>query len=160
MLHWAYPLYLTISRWLLPALSLIMAGLCIKGSRAQKPEKKTLARFVTREGVPLTLTVAEGLVGNKKHCDVYIPAATVEKKHALFFQQDKKWWLTPLEGEVFLNEKPLEDTACLLDGDLVAFGDEEYIFILQFFYKMGHFTHHILFGLAQYFKCQTGWLCR
>ncbi len=128
MAHIVYPIYLLISRWLLPLLSLLMVWFWVKGYLAKKPVKKTLARFITREGVPFTVTVAEGIIGRRKVCDVCLPHESVEKKHAMFFQQDDKWLLTPLDGEVFLNEKPLTKTAPLLDGDVVAFGEEEYIF--------------------------------
>ncbi len=123
-----YSLVLTLSRWLLPILSLGMVLLWIRGYRAFKPVKKTLARFVTREGDPTNLTVAEALIGCKKHCDMMINHPSVEKRHALLYQEDEAWLLSPLKGEVFLNEKPLKKTAPILDGDLVAFGEEEFIF--------------------------------
>lgn len=93
-----------------------------------KPVKKTLARFITREGDPTAVTVAEALIGCKKHCDVTVDHPSVEKRHALLYQQDEAWLLSPLNGQVFLNEKPLKKTAPLLDGDLVAFGEEEFVF--------------------------------
>ncbi len=123
-----YSFTLALSRWLLPLLSLAMVLLWIKGYRAFKPVKKTLARFVTREGEPTAVTVAEALIGCKKHCDVMVDDPSVEKKHALLYQQDEAWLLSPLQGEVFLNEKPLTKTAPVLDGDLVAFGEREFVF--------------------------------
>lgn len=123
-----YSFTLALTRWLLPLLSLGMVLLWIRGYRAFKPTKKTLARLVTREGEPTALTVAEALIGCKKNCDLLVDDPSVENRHALLYQQDGAWLLSPLQGEVFLNEKPLTKTAPVLDGDLVAFGEREFIF--------------------------------
>ena len=123
-----YEAVLAITRIVLPCLSLLLVLLWVGLFASQKPRKKTLARFVPLQGLPLTLTSAEGVLGCKKHCDLYLPRPTIAKKHALFFQQEEKWLLTPLGGGVHVNEKPVTKTVSLLDGDVVAFGDEEFTF--------------------------------
>lgn len=127
-MHTLYPLYLAVSRWVLPALAVLIALFWTAYFRASRPEKRTLARFVTRDGVPVAVTAAEGFIGRRRTCDVQLPVATVSKKHALFYQQDGKWMLAPLQGEVWINEQPLEEPAPILDGDLVAFADQELFF--------------------------------
>ncbi len=123
-----YPLVLAVSRWLLPLLSLWMVWLWIVRFRGIKPGNPTLARFVTRQGEATAIRTAEAMIGRKKKCDVVLNYPSIEPNHALLFRQKEQWLLSPLQGEVFLNEKPLETTAPLLEGDVVAFGEEEFIF--------------------------------
>jgi hypothetical protein len=54
--------------------------------------------------------------------------ATISKKHAMFYQAEGKWYLAPLDGEVWINEKYIEEPTLLLDGDLVAFAEQELFF--------------------------------
>ena len=128
MPDFVYSLMLGITRWLLPLLSLAMVLLWIRGYRSFQPPKKTLARFVTREGEPTAITVAEAMIGCKPHCDMTVDDPSVAKRHALLYQREEAWLLSPLQGEVYLNEKPLKKTAPVLDGDLVAFGEREFVF--------------------------------
>ena len=123
-----YPLTLGITRWALPLLSLALVLLWIRGYRSFPLQKKTLALLVTREGEPTAIRAAEAIIGCKNRCDVTVNDPSVEKRHALLYQQDEAWLLSPLEGEVYRNEKPLTKTAPLLDGDLVAFGEREFVF--------------------------------
>lgn len=127
-MHPAYPWFLALSRWILPALSLLLIMLWLSYYRASRPPKQVIARFVTKDGVPLPICSAEGFIGRKRQCDVQLPVATVSKKHAAFYQQDDKWLLTPLKGEVFINGQSIDGPAPLLDGDGVTFADQELFF--------------------------------
>ena len=126
--HAFYLWYLSISRWVLPALSLILIVLWLVGYRKQTPQKRTLARLVTRMGECYTVTVAEGLIGRKKQSDITIPKSWIAKKHALLAQEDTRWILSPLQGQVFINEKPITAPTPVKHGDVIALGEEEYIF--------------------------------
>ena len=123
-----YPAVLSLTRIALPLISLLLALIWGLAFWRKRPQKQTLARLVTRLGEEYALTAAEGLIGRKKGCDLCIGKPSIHKEHALFEQKEGAWWLTPLKGQVYHNEKPMKKSAPLHHGDVIALGEEEFIF--------------------------------
>lgn len=124
-----YPFVLAVTRWLLPILSLLLVFLWAVGYLRPGKPKTTLARLVSREDfTPYPFTVCESIIGGHKRCDLFIPGEQMEKNHAMLHQEKGQWILTPLEGEVFVNERPAEEPIALLEGDILSFGGEEFLF--------------------------------
>jgi cell division protein FtsW (lipid II flippase) len=126
--HPIYPFYLAISRWILPVIAIGLVLCWVYNFRFSRPPQRVIARFVTRDGVSIPVTVAEGFIGRRKGCDVQLPVATISKKHAMFYQEEGSWYLVPLNGEVWVNETYVDKPTRLLDGDLVAFAEQELFF--------------------------------
>ncbi len=127
-MEFLYTLYLAISRWVLPLLSLLLVALWIGCFRQSRPPRKVIARFISRDGIPHPVVVAEGVLGRRRCCDVVVKGETIEKRHAMFYQKGEEWFLAPLQGETWLNEEYLEEPAPLLNGDVVALCEQELIF--------------------------------
>ena len=76
-MHGLYPFYLAVSRWVLPALAVLVALFWIAYFRAARPPKRVIARFTDGQGTSYPVTVAEGFVGRGRRCDVALPDETV-----------------------------------------------------------------------------------
>ena len=123
-----YGLVLLFSRWVLPALSLLLAVCWVVKFRNARLPRTALAYLETRSGQILPIYVREGYIGRKRWCDVCLPSITVSGKHAVFFEQENKWFLAPAKGAVYHHGRLLKQATCIADGDMVVIAGEEMFF--------------------------------
>ncbi len=123
-----YDLYLAVSRWILPILSLLLAGLWIMRYTKKSPAQTILARLETADGVYLPVFTTEGIIGRRKRSDVQLPISTISGKHAMFYCRAGRWYITPLRGEVWVNYRLVEGPTPLTDGVSVILSGEELFF--------------------------------
>jgi len=123
-----YDIVLLLSRWVLPLLSVLLVLCWVVKFRNSRVPKATLAYFQTRSGQILSIHTQEGYIGRKRWCDVYIPTITISGKHAMFYEQEGKWYLVPLKGKVILHGRAIKQPAYIPDGSGVVLAGEEMTF--------------------------------
>ena len=128
-MHGLYPFYLAVSRWVLPALAVLVALFWVAYFRAARPPKRVIARFTDGQGASYPVTVAEGFVGRGRRCDVALPDETVQKAHAVFYQKNGGWWIAPRRGDVTVNDVPADGPVPLMDGDVLTLGRTALTFV-------------------------------
>lgn len=123
-----YGIYLYGSRWVLPVLSVLLAVFWVLAFIKTKDRRPMLARLETADGLYLPIFTAEGIIGRRKRSDVQLPLSTVSGKHAMFFCRQGRWFITPLQGEVWVRNRPITHETAVADGDSVVFAGEELFF--------------------------------
>ncbi|MBR4869095.1 MAG: FtsW/RodA/SpoVE family cell cycle protein, partial [Clostridia bacterium] len=127
-MDFVYSVYLAISRWILPLLTCLLVYLWIRYFRAARPSKQVIGRFVSRGGTVQPFFAQEALIGRAKKCDIVLTSSNAEKRHAIVYQKKDVWYIRSLGGEVWVNDEYAEGETELLDGDMVAFAEQELIF--------------------------------
>lgn len=111
------------SRWLLPALGVLLLIYCgISLMRRKIPLPRPAALMLGRER--LELARWENSVGRSKACDVVLPSASVSRFHAVISHKKNGWVLIDTNSKlgVFINGQRVIKRAYLVDGDKLDFG--------------------------------------
>ncbi len=127
-MEWLYGIVLMISRWVLPILSVLLAVCWVLRFKNGTSSRPILARLETADGYYLPIFTAEGIIGRRKRCDLQLPIATISGKHALFYCEGDRWYLSPLNGQVWVRNQPIRSATPVMDGDSVVLNGEELFF--------------------------------
>ena len=119
-----YSYYLAASRILLPLLALFCVFLWIRLFARCGRKLHALCELAADDDNFLSVYDSENLIGRSRACDLQLPIASISKKHALLYQKDGVWMISPLKGEVAVNGQPVEDFCALSEGDRIAFSDQ------------------------------------
>lgn len=111
------------SRWLLPALGvllLVYCGISLMRRKIPLPRPASLASGHSR----LELARWENSIGRSKACDVILTASTVSRFHAVIAHKKNGWVLIDTNSKlgVFINGQRVIKRAYLVDGDKLDFG--------------------------------------
>ncbi len=97
-----------------------------------RPAKRTIrASLVDGEtGHILDISRAETSIGRSSTCDIALPDPSVSRFHAVLSMRSKSWMIfdTNSTAGVEVNGQKIDKKADLHDGDLVRFGNVEFIF--------------------------------
>ncbi len=95
------------------------------GSRPQPKRTKKEPRLVNKETGEIFLLCGEEVtVGHGRKCDIRFKSAGVEKNHCMLVLCENGWAIEELDGEVYLNRRPLGYSQILFDGDIIGIGEE------------------------------------
>ena len=97
------------------------------GSKLETPEKVAPKLVVLRENEQLvffTLSGVKNILGRDVDSDVVIEDEKISRKHAIIYQEDRKFWIEDLNSKngVYLNGKKISTREHLSDGYLIKLG--------------------------------------
>ncbi|MDR1927552.1 MAG: FHA domain-containing protein [Oscillospiraceae bacterium] len=122
---------LSANRILLPLLGAALVTLCLLWvwrRNAQPPPEAWLLNTLNRDR--LALSHWENSVGRHPRCDLLLNYATVSRFHAVIARRREGWVLmdTGSHGGTRINGLPAQPKAPLHHGDLITFGNFEFLF--------------------------------
>jgi len=124
---------LHVNRFALPALGLLVVAACVvwlvRGAR-HSPPQAWLLNTINHDKLPLARY--ENSIGRSKHCDVVLNYPAVSRLHAVIVHRRQGWVIidTGSRGGTKLNGKPLERRMFLKHGQVIAFGEFEFMFYI------------------------------
>lgn len=119
------------TRFVFPALALIIIVGCVLSLFFKRPKSKTVAFLVnekTGEAVPLHYW--ETSIGRSTACDIVLNYPTVSRFHSVVSRRKNTWVIfdTGSKTGIGLNGQKIKKKEKLSDGDRVTFGEATYIF--------------------------------
>ena len=123
---------LYISRYVLPALALIIFFSCIVALLRRRPVSLGSARLISpdKQSEAYQLVTRETSIGRNKNCDIVLVHPTVSRLHAVVVCAKDGWYVADVKSQagVLLNGKPIEKKAGIKTGDRLTFGAVTLIF--------------------------------
>ncbi len=120
-----------ISRFLLPAVTVIILTKCLLSLLLGHPKEKIYA-FVTNlaTGEKHPLNMWETSIGRSTTSDIVIPVMSVSRSHAVISRRINGWYIYDLESTLgtFVNGTKIEGKATLQSGDIFSLHDAEFRF--------------------------------
>ena len=116
---------MTVVRYLIPVLCLIIIAYCIKHLLQSKAPKVTPACLIDElTGAEYLITNWETSVGRSNACDIEQNYPSVSRYHAVISKHKKGWGLTDTNSSsgTTIGKTKVERTAVINDGDIVSFG--------------------------------------
>ena len=116
---------MTVVRYLIHALCLIIIAYCIKHLLQSKAPKVTPACLIDElTGDEYLITNLETSVGRSNACDIVLNYPSVSRFHAVISKHKKGWVLTDTNSSsgTTIGKTKVERTAVISDGDIVSFG--------------------------------------
>ena len=122
---------IAVSRFVLPALGLMIAGGCalwLLRQRPPVPPEAFLLNAVNHDRLPLAHF--ECSLGRSKHCDVVLNYPSVSRLHAVIARRGHDWIIidTGSKGGTKLDGQPVEGRVSLRNGQCITFGIHEFLF--------------------------------
>lgn len=117
--------FLSISRYLLTGMGVIILVACCVSLMKIKAPKVTPALFIdTVNGKEHPVTHWETSIGRSNACDVVLEFETVSKFHAVLTKQKKGWVITDTHSKTgtYVNNKKISEPTVIKNGDVVTFG--------------------------------------
>ena len=121
--------FITVLRYLLPVLSVLMMSLCTVGllKKRVKPYKLTLLSEGFK-GVPLFS--GEYIIGSAKECDIVVE--DIDEQHAVLSVSNNYMTIRPIgKSKIGINKKSIRDEKRFTPDDLINIGDREFIVNLK-----------------------------
>ena len=122
-----YYVYISIFRYLAPALAIYLLVRCIKPLLFFRREPEIWAWLKMMDGSKYPITHWENVVGRHKNCDVVLDFPTVSRNHCVLTRYDDgSWTVTDAEshGGVFVNGRRVQICA-LEEEDVISIGGIE-----------------------------------
>lgn len=119
------------SRFILPVMAVIILGSCIYSLLKLKIKPYAMAELVNAiNGDKTPLDRWEISVGRSKLCDITIGYGSVSRFHAVISRRSDGWFITDTFSKTGtkVNDKPIEKSVQLFDGDSITFGSAVMIF--------------------------------
>lgn len=116
---------MTVVRYLIPVLCLIIIAYCIKHLLQSKAPKVTPACLIDElTGDEYLITNWETSVGRSNACDIVLNYPSVSRFHAVIAKHKKGWVITDTNSSsgTTIGKTKVERTAVISDGDVVSFG--------------------------------------
>lgn len=121
--------FITVLRYVLPVLSVIMLSVCGVGllKRRVKPYKLVLK---TDDDKELLLESGEYIIGSDDECDIVLGG--VNERHAVLSVSNNYMTLRPIEkSKIGINKKSFKEEKKFGPEDLISMGDREFSVILR-----------------------------
>lgn len=118
-------LIMTVFRYVVPALCIIVIAYCVKNLLTSKAPKVTPACLIDENtGDEYMITTWESSVGRSNACDIVLNYPTVSRFHAVISKHKKGWVLTDTHsaGGTFVGRTQVKTPTVINDGDKISFG--------------------------------------
>ena len=122
---------MTVFRYLVPALCIIIVVYCVKHLLTSKAPKVTPACLIDElTGTEYMITGWETSIGRSGACDIVLDYSTVSRFHAVISKHKKGWVLTDTHSSAgtFVKQNKVTEPTVINDGDSISFGG----IVLQF----------------------------
>lgn len=122
---------MTIFRYIVPVLCIIIVSYCIKHLLTSKAPKVTPACLIDElTGTEYMITNWETSIGRSNACDIVLNYSTVSRFHAVIAKHKKGWIITDTNSSAgtYVGQKQVDEPSIINDGDSISFGG----IILQF----------------------------
>ena len=116
---------ISISRYLLPFLALVILAKCLITLLLGHPQEKTYGYLIDQaDGQRYALNMWETSIGRSKHCDLVIGYETISRSHAVISRRIDGWYIYDLNSKsgILVNDKPAGQKAQIKPGDLLTLG--------------------------------------
>ena len=114
-----------VLRYILCFLAIAVILNCVWSLIRLRPDKKVYAVLVDMSNdKQYPMTCYEASVGRSKLCDIIFTNSTVSRSHAVVALRKDGFYVFDTESKsgVYVNEKKIEKSEKLNDGDIIAFG--------------------------------------
>ena len=114
-----------VLRYILCFLAIVVILNCVWSLIRLRPDKKVYAVLVDMSNdKQYPMTCYEASVGRSKLCDIIFTNSTVSRSHAVVALRKDGFYVFDTESKsgVYVNEKKIEKSEKLNDGDIIAFG--------------------------------------
>lgn len=121
----------TLSRYLLPAITVIILIKCILTLMLGHPKEKIYGYIIDmKSGNRYPLNMWETSVGRSKSCDVVLPYDTVARSHAVITRRIDGWYIHDLltKARLTVNGEDVEKKSLIKNGDIIYFGKHRFRF--------------------------------
>lgn len=121
----------TLSRYILPVITIIILVKCIMTLMLGHPKEKIYGYIIDMSsGNRYALNMWETSVGRSKSCDVVLPYDTVARSHAVITRRIDGWYVHDLMTKATLkvNGRRVELKSIIKDGDIIDFGKNRFRF--------------------------------
>ncbi len=123
---------LYLSRYILPALALIIFFQCIVALLRRRPPSLGSAKLIhnTPQREVYQLVTRETSIGRNKKCDIVLTDPTVSRLHAVVVCAKDGWYVADVKSQagVLLNGKQIEKKAFIKTGDRITLGADTLTF--------------------------------
>lgn len=120
-----FELILRISRYALPALTVIILILCFSALfKRRAPSLGNAVLISLANGDAFELSSRDTSIGRHKNCDIVLNYPTVSRQHAVIVCSKKGWYIASAKNsaDVLVNGKKIEKKAFLNSGDKITIG--------------------------------------
>ena len=124
------PLSITISRYLLPLLAVVVVVRCSISLLRGKSEPETWAWLGLGDGVRLPVHHWENTIGRSHSADIILPMPQVSRTHAALIRSAYgNWQLIDIakKDNLYVNGQPVEDVCDLSEGDVIRVAGNELV---------------------------------
>ena len=122
------PWVIAVTRWILPALALVLVFRCGRSLLSGGREQETWAWFLLPDGKRLPVHHWEVVLGRSASCDIVLDDPGISRNHAALLRDDKgQWTIFDLHSAngVFVNGERVSGSAPVGPPDLVSLGEYE-----------------------------------
>ena len=122
---------LTLSRYALPILAVIILALCSVALLRRKPQSLGEVMLVnTINGDCFELISREASIGRHKSCDIILNYPSVSRQHAVITCGKDAWYIRTIKQDspVRVNSKEVEKKQMLKTGDKIRLGEVTLVF--------------------------------
>lgn len=119
---------MSLLRYIIPAIVIIVVSYCIKHLLSSKAPKVTPACLIdATTGTEYVIKSWETSVGRSNACDIVLDYSTVSRFHAVISKHKKGWVVTDTNSSqgTFINRKKVDEPMVVNDGDYISFGGIE-----------------------------------
>jgi len=116
---------MTIFRYVVPAICIVVAAYCIKHLLTSKAPKVTPACLIDElTGTEFMITNWETSIGRSNACDIVLDYSTVSRFHAVISKHKKGWVITDTNSSAgtYVGQTRVEKPVVVNDGDNISFG--------------------------------------
>lgn len=122
-----YDTLIELSRYILPALAVIILGLCLAALLRRRPQSLGEVQIInTVTGDDYPLTSRETSLGRHKNCDIVLNYPTVSRQHAVIICGRDGWYIKGVSrsgAPVVVNGQEVLKSQLLKTGDRISLGE-------------------------------------
>ncbi len=121
----------SLSRYVLPVITVVVLVKCIMTLMLGHPKEKTYGYIIDMNvGNRYPLNMWETSVGRSNSCDIVLPYDTVARSHAVITRRIDGWYVHDLltKANLTVNGNKVEEKVTVKDGDIITFGDHRFRF--------------------------------
>ena len=122
---------IAVSRWVLPALALVILAKCLLPLLLGHPKEKTYGYLIDNiDGERYPLNMWETSIGRSKGCDIVIGYPTVSRFQAVISRRVDGWYVFDLNSRsgITVGGEPIDKKAKIKQGDTLTFGGAKFRF--------------------------------
>ena len=122
---------ISVSRYLLPFLALVILAKCLVTLLLGHPQEKTYGYLIDQvDGQRYALNMWETSIGRSKHCDLVIGYETISRNHAVISRRIDGWYIYDLNSKsgILVNGQRTGQKSEIKPGDLITMGSMAFRF--------------------------------